>query len=121
VTPVDPTVVLSTVCEVEGTFTIPDTTGISYLLDGKPLAAGSFPGPKTGTLTARALTGNQLSDPEWSVSLSLAAATTCPASVLPQTGSTGSTAGLATGGALALLIGFGLIAVTSRRAAAHLS
>jgi len=41
--------------------------------------------------------------------------------VLPTTGATGSTAGLATGGALALLIGFALIAATTRRTAEDLS
>jgi hypothetical protein len=121
VTPVAPTTDPSSTCDVEGTYRIASTTGIEYLLDGTVIAAGAYTGPKSGTITARALTGYQLADPEWSVSLSLAAATTCPASVLPTTGATGSTAGLATGGALALLIGFALIAVTTRRAAEDLS
>jgi LPXTG-motif cell wall-anchored protein len=121
VIPVAPTSDPSQTCEVEGTYTIASTTGIEYLLDGTVVAAGTYTGPKSGTITARALEGYQLSDPEWSATLSLTEATTCPASVLPQTGSTGSTAGIATGGALALLVGFALIAVASRRAAEDIS
>jgi len=121
VIPVAPTTDPSQTCEVEGTYTIASTTGIEYLLDGTVVAAGTYTGPKSGTVTARALTGYQLSDPEWSATLSLTAATTCPASVLPQTGSTGTAAGIATGGALALLIGFALIAATTRRTAEDLS
>jgi LPXTG-motif cell wall-anchored protein len=84
VAPVNPTVVLSTMCGAEGTYTIPTTTGISYLLAGTTIAAGTYPGPASGTVTAAVATGYVLSNPTWSYALSLAAATACPQAAVTQ-------------------------------------
>ena len=43
-----------------GACTIPATTGVTYLLDGKVVAAGTYPGPVSGTVTAEAAAGYQL-------------------------------------------------------------
>ena len=51
VTPVAPTVVLSSACDVEGSLTVSAVTGVRYLLDGTPVT-GTLPGPLSGTLTA---------------------------------------------------------------------
>jgi serine protease len=83
VAPVAPTVTPSTTCATEGSYTVPSTTGVEYLLDGKVLAAGTYPGPATGTVTARAAEGYRLSDSEWSFALKLAPAEACPAAVIP--------------------------------------
>jgi serine protease len=81
-TPVAPTVAQSEVCDVEGTYTIPVTPGVQYLLDGVEIAAGDYTGPKTGTLTAEGVEGTVLTDPEWSFDLDVLAAADCP-EVLP--------------------------------------
>lgn len=118
VTPVDPTVTPSTECGVEGTYAIPSTTGVEYLLEGTPIAAGTYDGPASGTVTATAAAGYTLADAEWSYELSLAAADTC---TLPSTGGEslaetggdpGPMAGLA---ALLLALGAGLVVATTRR------
>ena len=83
VTPVAPTVTPSTTCDVQGTYTIPATKGVAYLLDGTPIAAGTYDGPKTATITAQAKPGYLLSDPTWSFSLDLPAAAVCPTQVTP--------------------------------------
>jgi hypothetical protein len=82
VAPVPPTVVLSTTCGVEGSYTIPTTTGISYLLTGTTIAAGTYPGPASGTVTAVATTGYVLTTPGWSVALSVPAAAPCAQAVI---------------------------------------
>ncbi|MFN8158612.1 MAG: hypothetical protein U0R68_14440 [Candidatus Nanopelagicales bacterium] len=118
VTPVEPTVAQSTACGVEGTYTIPSTRGVQYLLDGEPIAAGTYDGPASGTVTATALEGYRLSTKAWSFELSLPAADTC---TLPSTGGstlaeTGSSTGpLAGAAALLLALGTGLVVATARR------
>lgn len=137
VTPVNPTVVQSTVCEVEGSYTIPTTTGITYLLDGTAVTAGMHMGPAKGTVTAQAKSGYTLSTTTWSFALNLAAAGACAVeapttttpttttpttttttesstSALPKTGS--STATLAGAAALALLLGTALVLAARRPA-----
>ncbi len=76
-TAVAPTVVQSTECDVEGTYTIPPTTGVQYLLDGDEIAAGTYDGPASGTITAEALTGYVLTNPTFSFTLNVAAAADC--------------------------------------------
>jgi hypothetical protein len=78
VTPADPEVAQSTECEVEGELVIPNTGGVKYLLDGEEIAAGSHTGPISGTLTAEALDGHKLTNPEWSFEVDIAAAEDCP-------------------------------------------
>ena len=135
VTPVNPTVSPSTDCEVQGTYTIPATTGVTYLLGTTVKAAGTYDGPASGTVTAQANTGYALSTTNWSFALNLPAAEICPAAptipatgttptaettaALPKTGS--STGALAGAAALALLLGAGLLAVGTRRSQADLS
>lgn len=118
VTPVEPTVRQSTTCGVEGTYTIPSTTGITYLLDDVVVEAGTYDGPATGTVAAVADEGMTLSDPEWSFALSLAAADTCQ---LPSTGggslagTGGSASPLAGVAALLLALGTSLVVTATRR------
>lgn len=89
VTPVAPTVAPSAICEVQGTYTIPATTGITYLLDGKVVAAGTHGGPASGLVTATANEGYTLSDASWKYQLTVAAPELCPAAVVePPTGTT---------------------------------
>lgn len=117
VTPVAPTVVPSTTCGVEGTWTVPSTTGVQYLLDGEPIAAGTYDGPESGTVTAAATTGYTLSVPGWSFALTLTAADTCSlpstGGSLPQTG--GDPAPMSGVAALLLALGAGLVVATTRR------
>jgi LPXTG-motif cell wall-anchored protein len=129
VTPVAPTVDPSTACAVEGSYTIPTTEGIDYLLDGTVIDAGAHPGPKSGTITARAKDGFTLASGSWSFELELAAAEACPTDVpvdIPNTGGnpsttpnlahTGAESGwLVGGGAAALLVGLLLVVVGRRR------
>jgi hypothetical protein len=76
VTPVEPTVVQSAACDTEGTLTVPSTEGVEYFLDGTPIAAGDHSGPVSGTRTAKAVEGYELTGTRtWTVQL--AAATTC--------------------------------------------
>ncbi|MFC4556033.1 glycoside hydrolase family 3 N-terminal domain-containing protein [Georgenia faecalis] len=44
------------------TFTIPEVEGVEYVIDGEPVAAGSYPASGTVSLTARALDGYVLTD-----------------------------------------------------------
>lgn len=76
-TPVAPTVVQSEECEVDGSYTIPATAGVQYQLDGVNIAAGTYSGPETGTVTAVALAGHELTDPAFSFALNVAAAEEC--------------------------------------------
>lgn len=72
-----PTVVQSPACEVEGSYTIPETEGVQYLLDGEEIAAGTYSGPESGTVTAEALEGYRLVNPEFSFALAVAPAVAC--------------------------------------------
>lgn len=48
------------------TYTIPETEGVEYLVDGEVVAAGTYAGEGTVTITARALPGYKLAgDVEW--------------------------------------------------------
>lgn len=78
VTAVDPDVTQSEQCEVEGELVIPNTGGVQYLLNDEPIAAGSHEGPISGTLTADALDGHKLTNPEWSFEVDIPAAEDCP-------------------------------------------
>ncbi len=117
VTPVDPTVTQSDTCEVEGSYTIPTTAGVTYLLDGAPIAAGTYPGPASGTITASPQEGSDLVDSSWSFDLELAAAAGCAEnpSNLPSTGSTVYSVGAI--GVIGLLLGVLLVAFGARRRA----
>ena len=150
VTPVNPTVVPSALCEVQGTYTIPSTTGVTYLLDGTAVAAGDYKGPESGTVTAQAQAGYTLSTTTWSYALNVAAAEICaaeaptetvtPAGTTTPTETTAAaetaavaettaalpktgapTAILAAAGALALLLGLSMLAIGTRRPRADLS
>lgn len=121
-TPVAPEVTQSSKCGVQGSYTIPTTAGLTYLLDGTAVSAGTHQGPVSGTITAKADTGWTLADPSWSFALAVTAAKACTSDVppaettsttLPKTGL--PTASLATAGALALLLGLALMGVASRR------
>ncbi len=82
VTAVGPTVVQSSECGVQGTYTIPSTTGVRYLLDGKQVAAGAHQGPASGTITAEVADDTYvLANPEFSYQLDVPAAAQCPPEV----------------------------------------
>ena len=83
VTVVDPTITISEQCGVAPTFTIPATTGVTYLVDGEPIEPGTYSSPTTGTITAQAQQGYALSNSEWSFTLDLPATTACPTVVTP--------------------------------------
>ena len=83
VTVVDPTITTAEQCGVASTFTVPETTGISYLVDGEPIAAGTYTSPTTGTITAQAEKGYALGNSEWSFTLDLPATVACPTVVTP--------------------------------------
>ena len=104
-------------CGVEGSYAIPSTAGVQYLLDGEPIAAGTYDGPASGTVTATALEGYRLSTTTWSYELDLAAADTCSlpstGGSLPQTG--GDPAPMAGLAALLLALGTGLVVAANRR------
>ena len=140
VTPVDPTVAASTTCEVQGSYTIPATTGITYRLGGEVVKAGPYVGPASGTVTAEANPGYTLSTTGWSFTLTVAAPAICPeaaapaveapatgttatttttTAALPKTGAPVATLGIT--GVLALLLGLALIAVGTRRPVRDLS
>jgi len=140
VTPVDPTVAASTTCEVQGSYTIPATTGITYRLGGEVVKAGPYVGPASGTVTAEANPGYTLSTTGWSFTLTVAAPAICPeaaapaveapatgttatttttTAALPKTGAPVATLGIA--GVLALLLGLALMAVGTRRPVRDLS
>ncbi|MDP9495472.1 MAG: hypothetical protein M3P87_09560 [Actinomycetota bacterium] len=57
VTPVSPTIVLSTVCEVQGSVTFPVTTGIRYVLNGVNVSGQTLAGPISGTVLVEVLPG----------------------------------------------------------------
>jgi LPXTG-motif cell wall-anchored protein len=115
VTPVDPQVTQSATCEVEGSYTVPTTAGVLYLLDGESIEAGTYPGPAAGTITAAPIEGTELVDAAWSFDLALTAAADCADSngPLPQTGA--AVTALGTVGALGLLVGVLLMVLGARR------
>jgi hypothetical protein len=78
VTPVTPTAVQSANCGVQGSYTIPDTASVQYLLDGQDVAPGTYDGPASGTVTAVATGNNTMSNPSWSFQLNLTSAQACP-------------------------------------------
>lgn len=80
---VAPTVRQSEQCEQEGSYTIPATSGVQYLLDGEPVAAGTYTGPVEGTITAEASGSLPLSNPGFSFALDVDPAEECPDEVLP--------------------------------------
>jgi hypothetical protein len=82
VTPVVPEVDESERCEVEGTFSIPDTHGVQYRLDGDPIDPGTYEGPVDGVLTAEAVGDTVLDDKDWHYDLVLDEAEECD-EVLP--------------------------------------
>jgi len=57
VTPVSPTIVVSTVCEVQGSVTFPVTTGIRYVLNGVNVSGQTLAGPISGTVLVEVLPG----------------------------------------------------------------
>lgn len=141
VTAVEPEIVQSAECEVEGTLTIPETGGVRYLLDGEEISAGVHSGPISGTLTAEAVDGYELANPDFSVEIDIAAAEDCPeqsttiepptsttepevggsttSTTQPETGETLpftgiSTDGLAAAAAVALAAGGGLVFLSRR-------
>lgn len=77
VTPVAPTVAASDECEIEGSYTVPDTEGVQYLLDGEAVAPGTYPGPESGLITAEPVGDAVLTDPEFEFTLALDAAEEC--------------------------------------------
>lgn len=81
VTAVAPEVDAADECETNGTFTIPDTEGVQYLLDGAPIAAGTHSGPVDGTITAEATGDAVLTNEDFMFELELTEALPCE--VLP--------------------------------------
>lgn len=77
ITAVAPTVDDSEACDVEGTYTVPATAGVQYLLDGVPIAAGTYEGPESGTVTAQAVAPATLTNPAFSFALDLDPAEAC--------------------------------------------
>jgi hypothetical protein len=77
-TAVEPTVTVSTQCGVGGSYTIPATPGVQYLLDGRPVAAGTYSGPVTGTVTATGLGGTVLTNPDFRYELVVPPVLQCP-------------------------------------------
>ncbi len=78
-TAVAPAVTQASACEVEGSYTIPTTEGVQYLLDNQPIAAGTYPGPASGTITAVATAeGVALTNPGFSYALNVDPAAECP-------------------------------------------
>lgn len=77
VTAIDPIVTQSAECGVEGTYTIPDTTGVQYLLDGDPIDPGTYNGPITDTITAAAEDNYELTNPDFTYDLVVHPADDC--------------------------------------------
>ena len=73
----DPKVTQSGECDVEGYLKIYDTTGVQYLFDGDPIAAGTHPGPLSGTVTAEAKSGYVLTNPGFEFEVDIPAAEAC--------------------------------------------
>lgn len=76
-TPVAPTVVQSDECEVEGSYTIPDTPGVQYLIDDEPVEPGTYEGPIAAVVTAEAVGNTVLTVEDWSFDLVVTPATDC--------------------------------------------
>lgn len=115
-TPVEPEVTESEACEVNDSFTIPDTEGVVYFVNDEEAEAGTvFNTPGSYTITAQAADGYELTDPEWSMGITLEAGEPCPSttpSTLPFTGADTGTMALA---ALVLTGLGGLILALSRK------
>ena len=70
----------------DDTFTIPAVEGVEYLVDGDVVAAGTYPGSGTVTVTARALDGFVIADgatTEWSFTFSTTGGEPEPVAVRP--------------------------------------
>ncbi|WP_307081682.1 S-layer homology domain-containing protein [Arthrobacter agilis] len=70
----------------DDTYTIPTTTGVEYQVAGKVVAAGTYPGTGTLTVTARATTGYVLAPnavTEWTTTFNNAGAPYAPPAVSP--------------------------------------
>lgn len=76
-TPVEPTVVQSEECDVEGSYTIPATAGVLYLLDEEPIEPGTYAGPVAGVLTAEPVGDTILTIEDWSFDLVVEPAEVC--------------------------------------------
>ncbi|MGH3369912.1 MAG: hypothetical protein ACRDPR_07905 [Nocardioidaceae bacterium] len=76
-TPVEPAVEASDECEVEGSYTVPETEGVEYLLDGEDLAPGTYSGPESGLITAEPVGDVLLTDPDFEFALDLDPAEEC--------------------------------------------
>lgn len=99
---------------------IPSTEGVEYVHDGEVLAAGSYTGAGTVTITAQAIVGYVIAEgatTEWTFTFPTAGTPgVTPAASLAATGSE-TAPGIALGAALILLLG-GALVVTRRRLAA---
>ncbi|HET7846714.1 MAG TPA: hypothetical protein VFL72_04420 [Acidimicrobiia bacterium] len=62
VTPVAPSIVASTVCEVQGSVSFPVTTGIRYVVNGVDVSGQTLAGPISGTVLVETQPGYVLSD-----------------------------------------------------------
>ncbi|MDZ7677500.1 MAG: hypothetical protein U5K29_02995 [Acidimicrobiales bacterium] len=82
VTPEDPEVTLSKECEVPDKLHVPNTEGVIYLLDGDDVSGETLEGPLSGTLTAEADEGYELTE-EWSYPFDLGVGDPCPEEVTP--------------------------------------
>ncbi|MDQ0209547.1 carboxypeptidase regulatory-like domain-containing protein [Arthrobacter bambusae] len=72
----------------DDSYTIPATTGVDYLIGGKVISAGTYPGTGTVTVTAQAQTGYILAagaTTQWTVTFSTAIAGFVPPAVSPFT------------------------------------
>jgi serine protease len=86
--PVTPAAVLFADREgtAEDTYTIPGTDGVEYLVGGKVVAAGAYPGSGTVTVTARATTNYVIAPgatEEWSTTFQTTSAPYVPPAVSP--------------------------------------
>src|SRR5690625_4888449 len=71
---------------ISGTFTVPETEGVEYLVDGEVVEAGTYPGSGEVTVTARALDGFVIADgadTEWSHTFSTEGEEPEPVEVTP--------------------------------------
>ncbi len=78
VTAVAPNVELSTACDVQGSYIIPNTAGVQYRLNGVNIAPGEYDGPASGTVTAVPTGDATLTNANFSFHLSIPAAEKCP-------------------------------------------
>lgn len=84
VTPAGPGIAQSQQCGVEGTLTVPATEHVVYRLNDEIVAAGDYPGPLTGSLTAAPEDGYVIADgAETSWTVDIPAAEVCPEGITP--------------------------------------